>query len=335
MGVYTGAGSSVFYEFESTFGTAPSTINEIFGLNTRVGTLSTTTNRIELGLLGQVEPTAYAFGQQAIRMSTSFTFDSRTSHKIFGSIYGEDSSSPHAYPPTLGENQAPTAPKSLSAVINVNTAGESNTLLKRTLSGGVIQSLGLSTSIGQTVDGTCDMVFGKESSVTNDSSSFTEQSSVSVAGTPYTFAHGTFKVANGSSSYATIGEIQSLDLSINQNAELLYKLGSHQAVDAYRRVLEISGRFRTSWKDKTHLQHLIDQATDATALTNKGGILENSNVACELTFNNPEDNNKDMIITLKGLAFDDHTVSGLEPVEPLFEDLSFHAQALKVVARSS
>ena len=338
MVVYTGAGASVFYGYESAFG-AGATYNKVFGLNTRVNSLSVTTNRIDLGLLGQVEPTAFAYGQQQARMGVNFTFDSQTSHDIFKGIYGTASSS--KYPADLGETKASVdlVDKSIAAKISIETpsttgAGSdygtgTHTKMERLLKGGVIQTLGITANVGETVNGTCDLVFGKEESVTNPSSgSITEQDTVAVAGSPYTFAHGVFKVSDGS-ALQTIGEVQSIDVNFNQNSELLYKIGSHYATDAFKKVLDVSGRFKTAWKEGNHLQHVLNQAI-GTGYDTKGGINQHSGVSAELTFTSTEDSGKSMKIEFKGLSFGDHTVTGLEPVEPVFEELSWKAQAARV-----
>jgi|TARA_R110000824_G_scaffold229860_1_gene417457 hypothetical protein len=340
MVVYTGAGSSVFYGYESAFG-AGATYNKVFGLNTRVSSLSVTTNRIELGLLGQVEPTAFAYGQQQARMGVSFTFDSQTSHNIFQGIYGEVSSS--KYPASLGEGALGASPdmvnKTLSAQISIETPSSTgagsdygtgtHTKMVRTLKGGIINSLGITANIGETINGNCDMTFGKEETVSNPATgSIVEQDTVGVAGSPYTFAHGVFKVSDGS-ALQTLGEVQSVDVTFNQNTELLYKLGSHYATDSFRKVLDVSGRFKTSWKEGNHLQHVLNQAI-GTGYDTKGGINQTSGVSAELTFTSTEDSGKEMKIEFKGISFGDHTVTGLEPVEPVFEELSFKAQAARV-----
>ena len=105
MVTYTGAGASLFYKYETTYCDTSDTIpvsSNIFGLNARVTSLSLTTNRIDINKLGQVEPTAYAYGQQAGRLGVGFIFDTRASHRIFESIYGADANntSPFTYPAT-------------------------------------------------------------------------------------------------------------------------------------------------------------------------------------------------------------------------------------------
>ena len=100
--------------------------------------------------------------------------------------------------------------------------------------------------------------------------------SLDQGGKPYTFAHGVVKVHNGS-SLVTVAEVQEFDVNFSQNSELLYGLNSHSAVDAYRRVFDVSGRFRAAFKDKRMIQYVIDQSrTGEELLTAAVGI--------ELTF---------------------------------------------------
>ena len=74
------------------------------------------------------------------------------------------------------------------------------------------------------------------------STSFSANNVPAEASQPFTFAHGELKIANGSST-AVVAELQEADINWTQNAELLYSLNDNQAADAYKRVLEITGRF--------------------------------------------------------------------------------------------
>jgi len=335
--VYTGAGASVHYGLEgaTAYGTAV-TADKTFGLNTRVTSLSLTTNRIDFNTLGQVEPTAYAYGQQQGRLGIGFVMDTRTSHEIFATLYGVDSSAPFTYPPTLGEDQAPVSARSITTQIQLQTADNQNSkvLMTRKLLGGIVNSIGLSTSIGEPLNATADITFGKEvaATTTHAGGTLTAQTKIHSSAVPFTFAHGVLKVSNGS-SLQPVGEVQSVDINFNQNSDLLYKIGSHHATGAFRKVLDITGRFQCTFKDITLLQHLLDQAADATALTAKGGIDEDSStptVAASLTFTNPQDADQILTIELTGLSFDEHSVTGLEPVEVVFQDLPFKAIAAKI-----
>jgi|TARA_R110000824_G_scaffold356890_2_gene544188 hypothetical protein len=341
--VYTSAGASIMYGLEAAnaYGT-PVTANKTFGLNSRVTSLSVTTNRIDFNKLGQREPTAFAYGQQQGRLGVGFVMDTRTSHEVFGSLYGEDAngSTPFEYPATLGEGQAVVEGRSLTTQIQLqtsqNTLSGSNkkVLITRKLIGCIVNSLGLSTSIGEPLNVSVDMTFGQEdtTNTTHATSGTSSQVDINASGRPFTFAHGTLSVWNGSAMQA-VGEVQSVDVNFNQNAELLYKLGSHYATQSYRKVLDITGRFQTTFKDITLLQHLLEQASDSTNLTAKGGIAEDSSsptVAAKLVFDNPQDTSKKLTIELTGLSFDEHSVTGLEPVEVVYQELPFKALAAKI-----
>jgi len=341
--VYTSGGASVIYGFEAagSFAGASPTVNKTYGLNTRVTSLSLTTNRIDFNKLGQVEPAAYGYGQQQGRLGIGFVFDSRTSHAIFGGVYGESdaagsSSAPIFYPhATIEENRAPITAKSIATQIQVQMGSNLST---RKLLGGVVNSIGLSTSIGEPVNGTVDMTFGKEVTATSPAiASGTMTEMANVTGVPLTFAHGTLTVSNGSSQ-VPVAEVQSFNITFNQNADLLYGLGEHHAKEAYRKVLEVTGSFTTTFKDNLLLQHVLDQAADYTgsgvgAGDSKGGIDEDgSNVALSLVLTSGDDSGKSITIDLQGLSFDEHSITGLEPIEPVMQDLPFKARVARIKA---
>jgi len=322
MAIFTGANASIMYGYESTFGTTP-TVTNTFGLNQKVTSLSLNTSRFQLNKLGQVEPTKYAYGQQSGSVGIGFVFDDSHSHKIFQSIYGADAngSSPFIYPTNLGQGNAPTTVSPITTKIQVATSG--STSLERILNGCIVQSLGLSTSIGEPVNGTVDMMFGKEQNADVVGGAATAQGAGTLdqGGVPYTFAHGLVKVHNGSALTA-VAEIQEFDVTFAQNAELLYGLNSHTAVDTYRRVLDVSGRFRAAFKDKRLIQYVIDQSRAGTELLT-------SAVGVELTFTN---GSKSLKIELNELSVADHGTTGIEPVEPIFEEINWSCKSARVTA---
>ena len=324
MVVYTGASTSVLYGYESTFGTSAGNLTNTFGLNTKVSTLSLNTNRQQLNKLGQVEPTKYAYGQQSGSLSVGFVLDNSHSHKIFQSVYGTPSgTAPFLYPSALGQGN--TQPTFANQSFTTEIAMQAGTgKMTRTLNGCIVNSLNMSTSIGEPLNCSADITFGKETtaSVTTASSTITQQDAggVDQGLTPYTFAHGQVKVHNGS-ALAVVAEIQEFDISFAQNAELLYGLNSHTAVDAYRKVFDISGRFRAAWKDDTLIQYVIDQVRTGKEL------LDASGVGIELTFTN---GSKIIKVELNELSVADHNVSGIEPAEPVFEEISWSCKAARI-----
>ena len=331
MVVYTGASTSVLYGYEAQFGTAQSNLTNTFGLNTKVSTLSLNTSRQQLNKLGQVEPTKYAYGQQSGSLSVGFVMDDSHSHKIFQSVYGTPSgTAPFLYPASLGQGGTlPTfANQSFTTQIQVQAGSDKMT---RTLNGCIVNSLNLSTSIGEPLNCSTDITFGKEttSAVTTSSSNITQQdaSGIDQGLTPYTFAHGEVKVHNGTALTA-VAEIQEFDISFAQNAELLYGLNSQTAVDAYRKVFEISGRFRAAFKDDTLIQYVIDQSRVNTSASE----LIDSGIGITLIFTN---NSKVIKIELNELSIADHNVSGIEPAEPVFEEINWSCKSAQIQVTAS
>jgi hypothetical protein len=91
--------------------------------------------------------------------------------------------------------------------------------------------------------------------------------------------------------------------------------------------LDITGSFKASWINKTLLDKLLAQIATTPEET-LGGSYE-----FILTFE--KSSAEKIVITLSGLTINDHGVSGLEPVEPVFEDISWTAKTISVVATSA
>ena len=85
---------------------------------------------------------------------------------------------------------------------------------------------------------------------------------------PFTFAHGTVNLRTASGT-EVIAELQEADVNWTQNSDLLYTLGDNQAATAIKRVLEITGRIRASWKDNNKVNALINQMKTGGGVTHK------------------------------------------------------------------
>ena len=125
-----------------------------------------------------------------------------------------------------------------------------------------------------------------------------------------------------------IAEIQEFDISFAQNAELLYGLNSQTAVDAYRKVFDISGRFRATFKDDRMIQYVINQSRVNTSASE----LITSGVGIELTFTN---GSQSILIKLEELSVSDHNVSGIEPAEPVFEEINWSCKSAQIQVTAS
>jgi hypothetical protein len=345
--IYTGGSASVTYGYEAAgnftaggLGVAASAITNIFGMNQKVSSLTLNTGQMPLNKLGQVEVSKFAYGQQTGSVNIGFVWDSSKSDKIFRALFGAPStlSNVDTYPANSlkpfgassgGVAVSPSSPLSITTRIHQIIANGSNTLLNRTLKGCIVQSLGLSTSIGETLNATLDMAFAREDSASVEASSgFIEQTKSSspandLATTPYTFAHGVLQTSTGSTSIATIAEVQDIDITLTTNAELLWGLGSHHASTVFRKIFDVTGRFKTSSKNGDLIQAVIDQSRVGTEEIN------DKDVSLDLTFT---DGTKSLKIELGGISITDHSVSGIEPAEPIFEEVNIKAKSVRIVS---
>jgi len=344
--VRTGASSYIRYGWESTFGAAPtlSTLDKAFGLNARLTNWDLTNRPKDLPTLGQVEVKDYAFGQQTGSMGVDFVLSNPW---IFGAIYGEPAktgSAPYVYKygTTAGVHAAAKAVRSFTT--EVGFQGETNTMVRRGL-GCVANSLSISTSIDGTVDCSMGISYGKEDSSqghnagdgsgTVDLTGFDTTPPTDEISFPYTFAHGQLKWAgeggaDTGASGSVEAELQDASINFSQNPTLLYTIGSHQSVASFRRVFDITGSFTASWKNDDKLNQLLDQVRKpltkpTTSLSSAPEIILN------FTNGGTGAAQKSIEIKLHGVRPDSHGVSGIQPVEPVFENIAWRTKTAEIV----
>ena len=317
--VRTGAHVYVKYGWEeAVYGVIGSGLlpDKKFGLQDKMSSLTLTNNKVNLAKLNQNTVDKFAYGQQQGSASMSFTLSNPW---IIGSILGTPTKAgttpfTYTYPQTSG------LPKTARTIqVEVGYDGLAADIV-RTLKGGIIGSLSISASVGGLVDCSADITYGIE---TAPSSSLGTAPTKPSEEFPYTFAHAELYFAG-----ALVAQCQDASISLAQNAELLYGLGSHSGAAAYKRVLDITGSFKASWINQTLLDDLLAQIATVPQETVGGGATE-----FRLTFEKSAA--EKIVITLTGLAINDHGVSGLEPVEPVFEDISWTAKTISVVATSA
>ena len=320
--VRTGAHVYIKYGWEGdTYGVLDATgagqvADKKFGLQDKMSSLTLTNNKVNLSKLNQNTVDKFAYGQQQGSASMSFTLSNPW---IIGAILGTPTKSgttpfTYTYPQTSG------LPKTARTIqVEVGYDGLAADIV-RTLKGGIVGSLSISASVGGLVDCSADITYGVETAPSSTLGTAPTKPSEEF---PYTFAHAELYFAG-----ALVAQCQDASISLAQNAELLYGLGSHSGAAAYKRVLDITGSFKASWINQTLLDDLLAQIATVPQETVGGGATE-----FRLTFEKSAA--EKIVITLTGLAINDHGVSGLEPVEPVFEDISWTAKTISVVATSA
>ena len=321
--IRTGASAYLKYEYESSYGTG-GTPNKKFGLQDRLTGWTLTHNRLDLKQLDQTTINKYAYGQQSGSLSIGFVLSNPW---IFEAIYGAPttgSASSGVYPHTFGSTAASNKSNN-SLVCEVGYDGDSADIV-RTLRGCVVNSIGISTSIGATVDATVDMTYGKESAPSTSLGTAPSEPTEQFA---YTFAHGVVKVGGN-----TLAQVQDVDITFAQNPSLLYGIGNNQAVNSYRQVFDITGRFRASLLNKNLLEGTLAQIAKTTSGTYDETI--GGSPEFELTFQSTASTTQNEIkITGTGLAPTDLSIQGIEPVEPIFEEINWRVKSATIVAKNT
>ena len=320
--IRTGASAYLKYEYETSFGTG-GTPNKKFGLQDRLSNWTLTHNRIDMPQLNQTTIANYAYGQQSGSLSVGCILSNPW---IFESVFGPSTPGtavgtvyPHTFGTTAGNKTMNTL------VCEVGYDGDSADI-RRTMRGCVVNSLGISTSIGATVDLSVDMTYGKESAPSTTIGTAPSEPTEQFA---YTFAHGVIKVGGN-----TLAQVQDVDITFAQNPSLLYGIGNNQAVSSYRQIFDMTGRFRAALLNKNLLENVLAQIshdTTGTYAETVGGSPE-----FELTFQSTASTTQNEIkITGTGLAPTDLAVSGVEPVEPIFEEINWRIKSATVVAKNT
>ena len=210
-------------------------------------------------------------------------------------------------------------------VCEVGYDGDSADIV-RTMKGCIVNSLGISTSIGSTVDCTMDMTYGKEDGVNTTLGTAPTEPTEQFA---YTFAHGVIKVGSN-----TLAQVQDLDLTFGQNPSLLYGIGSNQAVSSYRQVFDLTGRFRAALLNKNLLEGTLAQIAKNSSTTYEETI--GGSPELELTFQSTASTTQNEIkITGVGLSPSDLGISGIEPVEPIFEEINWRIKSAIVACKTT
>jgi len=320
--IRTGASAYLKYEYETSYGTG-GTPNKKFGLQDRLTNWTLTHNRIDMPTLNQTTIANFAYGQQSGSLSVGCVLSNPW---IFESVFGPPSTgsaSSGVYPHTFGTTAGNKTMNTL--VCEVGYDGDTADIV-RTMRGCVVNSLGISTSIGATVDLSVDMTYGKEgapvTSIGTAPSEPTEQFA-------YTFAHGVIKVGGN-----TLAQVQDVDITFAQNPSLLYGIGNNQAVSSYRQIFDMTGRFRAALLNKNLLEGTLAQIAKNTSASFEETI--GGSPELELTFQSTSTTVQNEIkITGTGLAPTDLAVSGVEPVEPIFEEINWRIKSATVVAKNT
>ena len=317
--VRTGSHAFIHYGKEGTFnGGALET--RAFGLEQKMNSLTFKNNQIALSQLNSIEVASFAYGKNEGSGSVDFVLSNPwVFDTLLGAVDKTGSTNDWTYiwdsdaGNLTADNTGIKTPDSFDIEVAFD-AKSSLTDVKRNLHGSVFNQLNIKSSIGETVKGTLDFLYGKSDTITTSVSGSPIGDGIDF---PYTFAHASIELLDGT----PIAEVQDFDITFAANTELLYAQGDPNAVGAFRKLFEMTGKFNASFLDKTQLQRVIDRtelATFTVEFTN--GLSSTSEKTIKLEFT--------------GVSLSEHGLS-IAPNEPIFEDLTFQMRNVKVTANNS
>jgi hypothetical protein len=317
--VRTGAHGTLKYGEESSFG-GGATATRPFGLQQSVGSLSFKNNQIALTQLNSIEVQSFAYGKNEGSGSVDFVLSSPwVFDAILGGVDTSGSSSDYSHiwdsdsTNLTADNTGIKVPKSFD--IEVGFDSKTSTDVVRHCKGSLFNSLNIKSSIGETVTGSMDFLYGVVDTITTSIGSPIADD----VAFPYTFSHASLQFPDGSGN--VIAEVQDFDISFSSNTELLYEQGSASAVGAFRKLFEMTGKFNASFIDKAQLQKVFNR-TELATLT---AIFTNGLTGTS---------EKSIKIEFAGIGLSEHSLS-IAPNEPIFEDLTFQMRNVKVTAGNS
>lgn len=322
--VRTGSSGYLQYGKESTFA-GGATQTRVFGLEQKISGVTWKNNQIPLTALNDIEIQCYAYGRNEGSASVEFVVsnpwffdiildavDTSGSGSDYTHIWNSDKTA------LTADNTGVVIPHTMH--IEHGLDGETGDVV-RNMKGVIINSLTLKASLGETVKATAELAWGNEDAVGT-----TLDSSIAVDDIkfPYTFAHATLELPDAT----VVAQLQEFEVNFNLNTELLYGMGSADAVSAFRKIFEMTGKFKAATVDKTQIDRVFDAADGTTANT---GI-----ATLQITLTNGLSGNdeKAIILDFAGVGVSEHQTE-MQPGEAVFETLNWQLRNVQVTANNS
>lgn len=313
--------SYVEYGYEnSTFGSGFVGNGIEFGKEVKVSGLEFKNNQMALGQLYSPEIESFAYGKSEGKCSVDYVVSNPW---FLQSVLGTAVPAPAANPTVsnLYQHTWNSSPSTDATMRDIHSMAlrigfKTDTEYKRQAVGVVCPSLNLKMALNETVKATQELVWGEETK-----SGFQAPTGVSLAGgIPYTFVHAEI---TSPLTGATLASVQSFDLSISSNAELIYGMGSELSVDAYRKILEMTGKVSLVLYNASLLESVYGRGETANDLvvTLSNGLSGTST--------------RNIVMTFTGCSFSSHDTAGVEPGELLLENLDFQCKHVSVVAKNA
>lgn len=312
--------SSVFAEYcfeaNNGFGQGGALNKPIeFGKEVKITGLEFKNNQMALGQLYSPEIETFAYGKSEGKCSAEYVLSNPW---FFQSVLG---TSVPTNASGLYSHTWSSTPTSTNYMRNIHSMAvrlgfDIDADYKRTALGVVCPSLSLKMALNETIKVTQELVWGSE---TVNQTMGASQGTPLAGAIPYTFVHG---VITSPITGSTLATVQSFDLNLNTNAELIYQMGETGSADAYRKILEMTGKVSLVLKNSAFLEEVYGRAETPNNLV--------------VTISNGASGNalRSIVMTFTGCSFSQHSTNGIEPGELLLEEADFQCRHVTVVAKN-
>jgi len=306
----TGSRSYVRYAYEGVYNTAEAdgNLSKYFGHNVKF-TASPKNNLERIPNLNSRNYSKYV----AKKFEGSFTVDFQMSNAYFlKGVIGAVTSTGGvgAYQHSYAESNCPSG-------ATIQSSEDLDTDSERTFTGCIFDKLTLNMAVGEVVTGKIDGFYSSESKDATLNTTGNDADADDV----FTFAHATLEFPNST----TITEVQSLDLNISNNTEMVWGLGSSKSTKraSKQRVYEFSiNKIRTKDAD------LLDKFYGSTTTISDTGT-PTSGATLKVTLDNGISgaSNRAVVFEFDNIQVVDPSIP-LEPTEIVKESATLYALSI-------
>ena len=307
------AQSYIQYGWEATYGSETGTYNKVFGSG-QTATPTLRNNFTKISGVGDRNITTAVAGkfEGAARVECNMA-NPWWIKAVLGSTPADAGSTPYTH--TYSESDTLT---SFSIEIG-NELGATDSV--RSLLGCVVNSCTLSCAVGEPVKLSFDILYSDEA----------EDSTLD--GTPATESFDTYFFQQGTLTIGSaVTAMQTVNLTINNNVELTYGIGSRTAVGAIPKKREYNLSFTAAYEDDDWLELAYGQAGSPI-----DDVVPVANASMTLVFTNglASSNERTITITLANIYFDQESLP-LRDNERLDEDIvAFAESCTSIVAEDN
>jgi hypothetical protein len=314
--VGSGAFSYVNFGFETTEGTVAATFPRPFGHGTKL-TINRKNNMEKVYGVGARNASANVAKKYEGSASVEFLMgagETAIAHggsswlrAVLGAIPTDAGATPYTH--TYAESNT-LASMSIANAVEQGTADYVSALI-----GCKVNSCNITAAVDEVAKVKLDLMYRTESLATSGIGSAVVPTEV-----PLTFAQGTLSVAG-----TTVGYVQSIDLTINNNLELIWGLGSRYSTASVGKTRSYDIKMSVAFSDITLLLQSFYGKSGAIAATDLA-TLNPAGVALVLTFDNGSTviNKRSIVFTFANFYINEHSLP-LDVNEVIKEDVTGYA----------